>query len=388
MVFIERILKLPQNKSFFLLGPRQTGKSFLLKASFNPVTTLYYNLLQSEEYARLTADPSQFRKEVLARRCEITHIIVDEVQRIPELLNEVHAILESENLPPVFALSGSSARKLKKTNANLLAGRALDLHLYPLTHLELKDQFDLDKALQVGTLPSVYLDPEYAEQTLKAYTHLYLEEEIKAEALVRSIGGFARFLELAAHENTNLINYTNIARETANKAHNIKIYFQILEDTLIGFMLHPYAKSERKRLVQHPKFYFFDTGVQRALIRRLKVPLQKKTSEYGMAFEHFVIKEIIHLSRYRDNDYRFSFYATSANAEVDLIVETPDQGVFAIEIKSTTNPQVRDLRGLKSFQECCPEAILLCASTVPHRRKEGDILICPWQEVFEILNLC
>ena len=211
---IERHLKLPKKHSFFLFGPRQTGKSTLLYNSFPREKTLIYNLLKSEEYLRLSANPQLFREEVLARDKNITHVIVDEVQRVPDLLNEIHYILETP-LAPYFCLSGSSARKLKRSQANLLAGRAWRYNLYPLTRQELGEKFSLDTALNIGTLPSVYLaeDAASSHQTLRTYVETYLKEEIEAEALTRNLGGFIRFLDLAADSNLNIINYSTIARE-------------------------------------------------------------------------------------------------------------------------------------------------------------------------------
>ena len=196
---LNRLLPLSLKHSFFLFGPRQTGKSTLLRSLLPPEKTMYYDLLKTEEYLRLSANPHLFREEVLARDKPITYVVVDEIQRIPNLLNEIHFILEG-NQPPYFCLSGSSARKLKRAHANLLAGRAWTYHLFPLTHFELGERFSLDKALNWGTLPSVYLsEPEEPRQTLRAYVETYLKEEIEQEALVRNLGGFVRFLTLAGH---------------------------------------------------------------------------------------------------------------------------------------------------------------------------------------------
>ena len=332
---------------------------------------------------RLVSDPQIFREEVFARDKKITHIIVDEIQRIPALLNEIHFILEQPN-PPCFCLSGSSARKMKRSHANLLAGRAWKYDLFPLTHRELGRNFSLDKALNIGTLPSVYLEDSISEsnKTLRSYVEIYLKEEIEAEALTRNIGGFLRFLDLAADENGNLINCSTIARESGISYKTVKEYFRILEDTLIGFFLFPYSKSLRKRLIRHPKFYFFDTGVVRALKKKLNVALKRKTFEYGRAFEHFVIAEIMRISNYLQMDYKFSFYRSSNGAEVDLIVETPKEEVFALEIKSSQKPEIESVGGLKSFKNICPKAKLYCVSNASRSRKSGDISILPWQEIF------
>ncbi len=385
---IDRILKLPEKHSFFLFGPRQTGKSTLLARNFIAPKTIYYDLLKTEEYLRLSSNPHIFREEVSSRAATVTHVVIDEVQRIPNLLNEVHHLLENPRAP-YFCLSGSSARKLKRSHANLLAGRAWTYHLCPLTHRELADKFSLDKALNLGTLPSVYLadSEQEAQRTLRAYVETYLKEEIEAEALTRNLGSFLRFLTLAADNNGNIINYSTIARECGVSYQTVKEYFKILEDTLLGFFLLPYARSTRKRLIKHPKFYFFDTGVLRALKKNITVPLQPKTDEYGRSFEHFVILEIMRAAAYRESDYQFSFYCSSNKAEVDLIVETPKKEIFAIEIKSSEQPQSDSFRGLKSFRELCPQAVLLCAARAPHRRQLNDVTVLPWQNIFNIIGL-
>lgn len=383
---IDRLLDLPLKHTYFLFGPRQTGKSTLLSEFHNPGETLTYNLLKTEEHVRLSANPALFREEVSSRDRRITHVIVDEVQRIPDLLNEVHHLLEGPS-PPHFALSGSSARKLKRGHANLLGGRAWTYHLYPLTHQELGGRFSLDQALRVGTLPSVYLAESEEERvrTLKAYVETYLKEEIQQEALVRNLGGFLRFLTLAADSNGRIVNYSNIARETGLSYNTIKEYFQILDDTLVGFLLLPYSgtPTSRRRLAKHPKFYFFDTGVHRALTKKVGVGLERKTSEYGAAFEHFFILEAVRLAAYRELEIDFSFYRSASGAEVDLVLQASDGKTSAIEIKSTENPDESALRGLKSFGELCPKAEAYFACLAPRKRKVAGVSILPWQDVLD-----
>jgi predicted AAA+ superfamily ATPase len=379
-----RLVKPPKNQSFFLFGPRQTGKTWLLRNEFQPEQTLYYNLLLSEEYMRLNANPVLFREEVLNRNSQVTHIIVDEVQRVPALLNEIHNILESAN-PPHFALTGSSARKLKRSRANMLGGRAWTLQLHPLTHLELQDSFQLSRALALGTLPKICTEGDAeAAQILRSYVETYLKEEIEAEALVRATGSFIRFLFQAGHESGNVINFSNIARDVGTSSVTVKQYFQILEDTLIGRFLPAYSKSTRKRLAAHPKFYLFDCGVQRALLKRLTVPLMPQTDEYGTAFEHFIINECWSLNSSKQLDYEFSVFRTENGVEVDLIIETPSGDVFAVEIKSSQNPVAVDFRtGLESFASICPSAKLFCVCNAPRSRKVDNITILPWLEFFK-----
>lgn len=385
---IKRLLQLHKKQNCFIFGPRQVGKSTFLKETLSKETSVYYDLLNTTEFIKFSTNPGLLHQEVSAVDKKIEYIIIDEIQRTPELLNEIHRIIE-EKKHLKFILSGSSARKLKRSQANLLAGRALTHYLYPLTHLELKNKFDLDKALNYGTLPSVYLneDTSVAKDILRSYVETYVEEEIRQEALIRNLGGFLRFLTLAANENGNVINYSNIARETGNERRAVKEFFQILEDTLIGFHLFPYAKSARRRLIQHPKFYFFDTGVQRALSKQITLQIERGTSVYGRTFEHFIILEIIRLSRYFKKDFEFSFYQTNDGSEVDLIIETPNKEIFAIEIKSSFNIDSKTLSGLRSFKEVCKKSRLFCVSLVERKRKLGEIEILPWRQIFQELNL-
>ncbi len=383
-----RSLKLSLQKSFFLFGPRQVGKTTLIQEIISQEESIFYNFLLSEIFNKFAADPKLFREEVLARDKKHRFIIVDEVQRIPDLLNEIHFLIEQDK-SLIFILSGSSARKLKRNQANLLGGRALSYKLFPLTHQELGEDFNLKKALNYGTLPDIYKeqDKNLKIESLYSYVETYLEEEIKAEAVVRQVGGFIRFLKFAAYENGNTLNYSNIARETANKAHIIKEYFQILEDTLIGFWLLAYDKSTRTRLIKHPKFYFFDTGVQRAICGQLELELQEGTKEYGHAFEHFIVKEILNIANYRRKKYTFSYFRTENGAEVDLIIETPQKKIWAIEIKSSTRPSLSSLKGLKSFAKICNEAELICACQSEREFQYGNIKVTPWKKLFVLLDL-
>ena len=392
MSSVARKIKLPQEHSFFLFGPRATGKSTLIQEYFTPNNALFFNLLDRTLFIELSAEPQLLKRYVNARNASIKHIVIDEVQLIPDLLYVVHQIMEEKNAP-IFVLSGSSARKLKRDGADMLGGRAWNFKLHPFIHTELAEQFDLNKAINIGTLPQIYLSKtlEDAQRSLKSYVETYIEEEIKAEALVRDLRGFIKFLQISANENGNPINFSNIARESFNKASEIKEFFQILEDTLLGFFLLPYTKSTRK-LSRHPKFYFFDTGVQRALSAKLPLELKLGTQEYGQAFEHWLIKEIHDINDYLETNYRFSYYRTHNGAEVDLIIETPSGLVYAIEAKAEASISGKDLNGLKSFQEFCPQAQLICAT--PREDKlsydHGDIRICNWREalkeIFPILK--
>lgn len=381
---INRVINLPKNSSFFLFGPRQTGKTTLLKHLFDSSSTIYYDLLKTDEYLRLASQPSLLREEVLSRQREKKYIVIDEIQRIPELLNEVHCLMESNN-PPIFVLTGSSARKLKRSKADLLAGRALNYKLFPLTIQELGESFSLYRLLRFGTIPGIILEnsEDIIMDKLRAYVETYLKEEIEIEAHLRRLDRFVSFLAIAAFSNGQIINYSNIARETATSYQTVKSYFQILEDTLIGSFLYPYLKSKRKRLSHKPKFYFFDLGIVRALTKRLTIPIEPKTPDFGQAFEHFIILEIMRMSEYQKRDYSFSYYHTESGAEVDLIIEKPNGEVLGLEIKATDIIDSSHLRGLRSFATINSKAKLFVVSTVPRRIEIGNVLVLPWQEILE-----
>ncbi|MBI4403368.1 MAG: ATP-binding protein [Deltaproteobacteria bacterium] len=382
---VKRLLKLPQSKSFFLFGPRQTGKTTLVREAFPQERCSSYNLLITAEYLRLVADPSLLRTEILASPKNITHIFIDEVQRIPELLNEVHALME-ERVGRSFILCGSSARKLKRSGANMLGGRAWTLRLHSLTHLELGDQFNLARAMEIGTLPKIYLehDREAARQYLKSYAETYIKEEIEAEALVRSTGTFLRFLFQAGHESGNLINYSNIARDSGTSHTTVKEYYQILEDTLIGRFLFPYHRSVRKKHSLHPKFYLFDTGVERAIKKQLSLDLLPGTREFGCAFEHWIVNECWRINDYLQKDFEFSYFRTESGAEVDLIIETPKKHTIAVEIKSASKVRVGDLRsGYAAFAKVCKKFTPLCIANIARSQRFGEVEVVPWQEFFK-----
>jgi len=387
---IFRTLKLSKNGHIFLFGPRQVGKSTLIKDSFPNTKTIFYNLLNFSEFSRLQNNPELLIEDLRIRKPQIKYVVIDEIQKLPALLDQVHHIIEDIENPPFFILTGSSARKLKRGQANLLGGRALNFNLAPFTYEELinaqtekKTVFSLKKALEIGTLPNIYLEQDSltAKQRLESYVEVYLKEEIKEEALVRNLGSFIEFLRFAAEENSNPLNFSKIASDIGVSAVTVKEYFSILEDTLIAFFLRPYSRTVRKKVTKTPKFYFFDTGVKRALARETSMELIPKTKEFGKAFEHYFIKELINISKYKDRNYDFSYYRTESGAEVDLIVTTPKKDIYAIEIKSSISPKASELKGLKSFQAVCPQAKLCCASLSPKKYQLHDITIYPWEEI-------
>jgi len=386
---IDRLLTLPNNNSFFLFGPRQTGKSTLIEAYLPPKGTFKIDLLVDDEFKKYAQRPSTLSDEIKTLDAQLTHVFIDEVQKVPALLDEVHSLMHNYKGRITFCMSGSSARKLKRAGANLLAGRAWTFNLFPLTHIELGKKFSLDKVLRYGSLPSIVLleSETEIERTLKAYVETYLKEEIQRETEIRNIGGFLNFLQTAADLNGGLVNFSDLGRNAGVSYLTAKSYYQVLEDTLIGTLLLPYSGKTHKRLKRAPKFYFFDIGVTRAIRKKLSSPIIAKTTEYGEAFEHFIINEILHLASYKELEDIFSFYRTSNDTEVDLVVNKPDGTIYAIEFKSGGNPGPGAFSGLKSFQEINPKAQLFCACTTTRDQKRGDVHVVNWREMIKILGL-
>jgi predicted AAA+ superfamily ATPase len=286
-----------------------------------------------------------------------------------------------------FILSGSSTRKLKRGTANLLGGRAVERFLFPLTYEELEEDFDLDNVLQYGSLPSVIGRCEEEKfDTLNSYVNTYLREELQAERLVRNLGGFARFLNVAASQSGELLNYTSIASDSQLPASTVKEYFQILEDTLLGFTLEPWRKSLRRRLTTSPKFYFFDTGVINAINKSLRAkPVQPRR---GKLFEHFIILEVFRTIKYRRSEAELFFWRTSNGAELDLLIHQNSKLVAAIEIKSKPVSSA-DLSGLRSFAKIYPELKKYVVATVSNEYDLDGSTIIPWQNFLknELLGL-
>lgn len=383
----QRILTIRNNYSFFLFGPRGVGKSTLLKGSLPEKETVWIDLLDYEQETRFLQRPQAFREMIDSLAPEIRWVVVDEVQKLPHLLDEVHRQIE-RNKKRFFALTGSSARKLKKGKANLLAGRAFVKNLHPLCLTELKDRFDLQQALEFGTLPQIFSfeRPEDKKDYLKAYAQTYLKEEIQMESFLRDLPSFRRFLPLAASANGDILSWTNFAQDVGIDAKTVQSYFSILEDTLVGFILPAYRRSLRKRQRTHPKFYFFDSGVKRALANQLNLSLQSGTSEYGRAFEHFWILEIIRMNSYREKDFSFSYFATN-DVEVDLVIERPGKPVLFVEIKSAEFVKDGEIRALKALTSEIKGSEAVCISRETRKRKTDGVLICPWQEALEAIGL-
>ena len=363
------------SQSVLLLGPRMTGKTSLLSDVSSDLT---FDLLDLETELILRSQPSQFLERIQKLPSGST-VIVDEVQKIPELLNYIQIGIEKHGLR--FILSGSSARKLKRGYANLLGGRALDLRLHPLTHLELGDEFDIDLALQFGTLPKIYLLAKAgklleARLVLSSYHTTYLKEEIQAEALVRNLTGFHRFLPVAASCDAREIAYSNVAREALLSDSTVKDYFSTLEDTLLARFLWSWNASERKK--SHPKLYIFDPGVTRVILNRVVDP--PSSGELGYLFESWFVNELHRLRDYYFKTDQISYWK-EGNNEVDLLIHNKDRFKMAIEIKSgEIHPN--DLRGAKAFKQRFPNVPTIIASLKDdHERVLSDGLsIEPWRD--------
>ena len=377
---IPRLLKLPTNQSFFLFGPRNTGKSTLIKSSYDKSNSIVFNLLDPSLEDRFARDPLELDRIVRALPDEVEYVIIDEIQKTPRLLDVVHHLIETTD--KYYVMTGSSARKLKHGGANLLAGRAFVYHLYPFSFLELEDRFDLELAMTWGTLPKVtsLSNVVAKKQFLDAYAHTYLKEEIWAEHFIKDLDPFRRFLEIAAQMNGKIINFHNIALDVGVDDKTIKKYYAILEDTLIGFFLDGFQNSFRKRFSTKPKFYFFDTGVVRSLSRMLSVPLIPRTAIYGEAFEHYVILECVRLSSYYNNDYRFSYLRTKDGMEVDLVVERPGKSLLFIEIKSTDNVTGESIASFIRLRKEYAECEAVCLSNDRFAKVIDGVWVLPWME--------
>lgn len=381
MSMFTRLFTPPSRHSFFLFGARGTGKSTLLRRHFsNSLEVFWVDLLDFETEDSLLRNPAIFDQQLNQLGTGIRWIVVDEVQKIPKLLDLIHRWIEKKRF--FFALTGSSARKLKRGSANLLAGRAYIFELFPLTHRELGKQFELAEVLRFGCLPEIFQNTDEKERIrfLQAYTRTYLKEEIIAEQLIRKVASFRRFLDIAAQMSGEIINFSSIAQDVGIDRISVQTYFEILEETLMGQLLEPYHRSIRKRQRHNPKFYFFDLGVKHAIEGRLSDPLHPRTYEFGKAFEHFVMNEIFRLVKYKEEDWRFSYLRTKDNAEIDLLIERANKVHFLIEIKSTNQVKEREVTSLQRFTADFPKARALCLSLDPIAKRIGKVECLNWKE--------
>ncbi len=350
-----------EDDSIFLLGARQTGKSTFLLDKFKDVPM--FDLLDAGLRTRLGRSPGLL-SEMLQDMPEGSLVIIDEIQKVPALLDEVHKLMTRKNLR--FILCGSSARKLKKSSSNTLGGRAVPVFFYPFVSVEIPD-FRLDRAIVNGMIPRHYM-VDNATNRLKGYVDVYLKEEIIGEALVRDLDLFGRFLEVAAIMDGEILNYENIASDCGVSAKTVKEYFRILYDTLVGYEIPAYTKTLQRRLVQSPKFYFFDVGIVNYLTGRMS--MRHGTAEFGHAFEHLVVQEIIAWAGYSGQREKLSYWRTYTGIEVDVVI---GDARIAIEIKSAEEVRSRHLKGLESFAKDWPEARLVLVSLDKLSRRIGNV---------------
>jgi len=355
-------------ESAFLWGARQTGKSTLLKILYPD--SLYFDLLLSEEYNRFIGNEGLLR-QIVESSVKKGPVIIDEIQRIPQLLNEVHWLIVNKNIQ--FILSGSSPRKILKSGGNLLGGRAIRYELFPLSYSEI-DDFYLIHALNYGLLPRHYLSKN-PQRLINAYIGSFLKDEIAKEANIRNIPSFSKFLEVASFSNGEIVNYANIATDCGVSAPTVKEYFQILEDTLVGRFIPSFQKKPKRRVILSPKFYFFDMGIANNLMKRGEIKYGSDT--FGHAFEHFIFNELIAHRHYSGLDYQLSYWRTASQYEVDFILGNHE---IAIEVKSTEQASSKHFKGLKAFSEEYKAKRLIVVCNDKYYRKVNTIEIFPWAD--------
>jgi predicted AAA+ superfamily ATPase len=364
---VQKVLK---RKGILLLGPRRTGKSFFIKHQVTPDRTI--NLLESETFRKISARPELLR-ELIQESDKI--VAIDEIQKLPGLMDEVHNLIENTDIK--FILTGSSARKLSKSYTSLMAGRVKKMLFHPLVSKEMVN-FSLDQVLQYGGLPPVY-NSEDPWDELRDYTGLYLREEIQAEALVRKIENFSRFIDFAAMTNGEVLNYESIGRDAQVPARTIREYYSLLEDTLMGTILHPLKSTKKRKCISSGKFYFFDVGVLNSILGRKNI--SEKTKEYGELFENFIFLELKAYIDYFSPDSFINFWRIDSEHEVDFIIN----GEIAIEVKSTEFIQDKHLEGLKKFSQSGPVKRMIVVSRDKTKRKIGQVEVIPYREFLEEL---
>lgn len=371
-VYVERVLDLPsllQKKSHFLFGPRQTGKTSLIRHSLKGVR--FYDLLDTSVYLALSQNPGRISQE-LNPRDEI--VVVDEIQHLPVLLNEIHRMIEGRGIR--FLLTGSSARKLRRGGVNLLGGRARTKYMHPLTYRELGNRFDLLKAIDRGLLPSIYLSDD-PRADLQAYTGSYLQQEIVAEGTIRNIPAFSRFLKVAALCNATVVNFTNVSNDAQVPRTTVYEYFEILKDTLLLYELSAWRKSKKRKPLASSKYYFFDVGVVATLQGR---EFRQGTPEFGEAFETYLMHELVSYCDYVSGE-PLSYWRSTSGFEVDFILGDHT----AIEVKAKTNLSTQDLKPLRALAEEKKLKRYLCVSLEPRRRNLENLTILPLREFLECL---
>ncbi len=372
-----RLIQFPRD-SFFLFGPRGTGKSTLVKIRFPEA--LYIDLLNPAELRVYSAYPERLRERLDSMPRGAT-VVVDEIQKLSSLLDLIHSLIE-EKRGWKFILTGSSARKLKRSGVDLLAGRVLLRSLHPFMAAEISDLFTIKEALRIGLLP-VVLDSDEPEEVLKAYVALYLREEVQMEGLVRNLGNFSRFLESLSFSHASVLNISNVARECAMERKTVAGYIGILEDLMLGFRLNVFTKRANRELISHPKFYFFDSGVYRSL--RPKGPLDRPEEVEGHALEGMVAQHLRAWIDYTGEDYSLYFWRTRGGVEVDFIVYGSN-GFFALEVKNSDRVFSADLKHLKAFKNDYPQSKGYLLYRGKARLLKEGILCLPCEEFLLRLN--
>jgi predicted AAA+ superfamily ATPase len=376
---ISRILRinLPARQSAFLWGPRKTGKSTYLRDLFRRGP--YFDFLKTDLVFEFIKRPSLLREQLLAKDKRLLEypIILDEVQKVPQVLDEVHWLIENKDLR--FILCGSSARKFKKGKANLLGGRAWRYEMFPLVTPELKE-IHLLKALNRGLIPDHYLSDDF-RKSQRSYVQDYLKEEVFAEGLTRNLPAFARFFDAVGYTHGELTNYSNIARDAGVDAKTVREYYQILVDTLLGRMVEPFKKRQSRQIISKaPKFYLFDVGIAGAIIKR---SLSEERGEaFGRAFEHFIFMELAAHASYSELNYQIHFWRTKSGLEVDFVL---GEGEVSIEVKGQRVVDNKDLRGLAAFMDEYQPEKALVVSLETEERVIGKIRILPWRRFLEKL---
>ncbi len=364
-------LRLPKGRSAFLWGPRKTGKTTYLKEKFPQ--SVVYDFLKTDLFVAFSKNPSLLRGQLLAKEPRLLQqpIILDEVQKVPQILDEVHWLIENKGLQ--FILCGSSARKLKRGQANLLGGRAWRYELFPLVSAEI-GEVDLLRALNHGLIPNHYLQEDH-RKSLKAYAQDYLKEEVFAEGLTRNVPAFSRFFDAMGYSHGELTNYSNIARDCGVDAKTVREYYQILVDTLLGTIIEPFKKRQHRQVIgKMPKFYLFDVGIAGVLTQR---NLEEERGEaFGKAFEHFLLMELLAYRSYSESDFPIHFWRTKSGLEVDFVL---GQGEVALEVKGTSRVDPSDLKPIRAFvEEHRPGKVLLVCNEKTERVID-KIRILPWR---------
>jgi len=377
MEIIDRFFQAPEG-SFFLFGPRGTGKSTWISTRFKKALTI--NLLEADTFRTLASKPERL-SEIVRGNPDKNVIFVDEIQKVPELLPVVHLLIE-ENSSRRFILTGSSARKLKRTGADLLAGRALLKTMHPFMAAELGERFDLNEALKTGLLPLVRASAN-SEDVLRSYAALYIREEVQMEGLIRNVGSFARFLEAMSFSHAAPLNISGVSRDCEVERKTVEGYVQILEDLLLGRRIPVFTKRARRKVSDHPKFYFFDAGVYRSI--RPRGPIDRPEEIDGHALEGLVAQHLLAWNAYRGNPFEISFWRTRAGVEVDFVLYGPSE-FWAIEVKNTSKVRDEDLRSLRTFVADYPECRALFLYRGEDRLLRRGILCLPCEEFLRQLR--